>query len=206
MKKLCILALCLFAFAACHKETPATDTTDTTMTSVSASDTSSTSTTYTTPATSTATSSGSTSPLSEEDRKFAMTAAEGGMAEVTLGGTAAQRGTSADVKNFGNQMVTDHGKAGDQLKTWATNKGIALPSELKDEHKKLNDDLNKLTGSAFDKKYISEMVKDHEKDAAEFKEAQTKVTDPDLKQWVDTTLTVVEGHLKMAKDIQAKLK
>jgi putative membrane protein len=135
-----------------------------------------------------------------------MKAAQGGMAEVTLGGTAAQRATNADVKNFGNQMVTDHGKANDQLKTWATNKGIALPAELAEEHKKTADDLAKKTGGAFDKAYMDAMVKDHEKDVSEFKEAQSKVTDPDLKQWVDTTLPVIEGHLKMAKDIRGKLK
>jgi putative membrane protein len=135
-----------------------------------------------------------------------MKAAEGGMAEVTLGGAAAQRATSGDVKNFGNQMVTDHGKANDQLKTWATNKGIALPAELNDEHKKTSDELAKKTGSAFDKAYMDDMVKDHEKDVAEFQKAQTSVKDPDLKQWIDSTLPVIQGHLQMAKDIRKKLK
>jgi putative membrane protein len=203
MKKLFLTTLCLLALAACHHETTTStsDTTDTSMTGVTMTDTSTTTST-TTPATM----SGSVSPLSESDKTFAMKAAEGGMAEVTLGGVAAQRASNGDVKNFGNQMVTDHGKAGDQLKNWATTKGIALPAELNEEHKKLSDDLAKLTGSAFDKKYMDEMVKDHEKDVAEFKEAQGKVTDPDLKTWIDSTLPVIEGHLKMAQNIKSKLK
>ncbi|HKO58510.1 MAG TPA: DUF4142 domain-containing protein [Thermoanaerobaculia bacterium] len=203
MKMYWTLALCVFALVACHKETnTSSDTTDTTMTSVSMTDTSSTTST-TTPIAST---TGSVSPLTDAEKTFAMKAADGGMAEVALGGVAAQKATNGDVKNFGNQMVTDHGKANDQLKTWATNKGIALPAEMSDEHKKTAEDLSKKSGAAFDKAYMDAMVEDHEKDVREFQQAKSSVKDPDLKQWVDATLPVIEGHLQMAKDLRKKLK
>jgi putative membrane protein len=203
MKKSWILMLCLAALVACRQETnTASDTTDTTMTSVSMTDTSSTTST-TTPIAST---TGSASPLTEEEKTFAMKVAQGGMAEVTLGGIAAQKATNGDVKNFGNQMVTDHGKANDQLRTWATNKGIALPSEMGEEHKKTAADLSNKSGAAFDKAYMDAMVEDHEKDVRELQHAKSTVKDPDLKQWVDTTLPVIEGHLQMAKDVRNKLK
>jgi putative membrane protein len=191
----------------CHHENTSTDTTDTSTTSVSASDTSSTtSTTDSTGTTGTGATGGTVSSLTEDEKTFAMKAAQGGIAEVSLGSVAAQKGTSGDVKNFGNQMVTDHGKANDQLKTIATNKGISLPADTDDEHKKKADELSKKSGAAFDKGYISDMVEDHEKDVAEFKKAQGMVKDPDLKQWIDSTLPVIEGHLKMAQDIKKKLK
>jgi len=192
--------LCIVTLAAlgCRKEENYNNaTTDTSMTSVSASDTSSTTSTST---------AGGTSPLSAEEKEFAMKAAQGGMAEVSGGTMAASKGTSGDVKNFGNQMVSDHGKANDELKTLATNKGISLPADTDDEHKKVADELSKKSGSAFDKAYMKDMVEDHEKDVAEFKKAQSTVKDPDLKAWVDKTLPVIEGHLKMAQDINKKLK
>ena len=190
--------LCIVALAAlgCHKEENINNTasTETTSTSVAASDTSSTST------------AGSTSPLSAEEKEFAMKAAQGGIAEVNGGTVAASKATSGDVKNFGNQMVSDHGKANDELKTLATNKGISLPADTDEKHKKGLDELQKKTGAAFDKAYMKDMVEDHEKDVAEFKKAQSKVKDPDLKAWVDKTLPVIEGHLKMAQDVSKKLK
>jgi len=126
--------------------------------------------------------------------------------EVDLGQLAASKATSQDVKDFGNRMVTDHGKAGDELKSLASQKGLTLPSTQSAEDKKTSDELSKKTGAAFDKAYMSDMVKDHEKDAKEFEKASKTLKDPDLKSWATKTLTVVQDHLKMAKDVNGKLK
>src|SRR4051794_378186 len=50
------------------------------------------------------------------DHAFVTKAAHGGMAEVKLGTLATEKAENADVKAFGQQMVTDHGKANDELK------------------------------------------------------------------------------------------
>jgi len=135
-----------------------------------------------------------------------MKAAEGGMGEVKLGELAASKATNADVKAFGQRMQTDHGKAGDELKQWATMKNVTLPATLNAEMLKTYDELSKKSGAAFDKAYMEDMVKDHDKDVGEFKDAQSKVKDPDLKAWIDKTLPVIEGHQTMAHDLVKKLK
>src|SRR5690349_10245074 len=66
----------------------------------------------------------SSAPVSEEDAKWAVEAANGGMTEVELGKLAQQKATSDRVKNFAAMMVSDHGKAGDQLKQIASAKNI----------------------------------------------------------------------------------
>ncbi len=50
------------------------------------------------------------------DSQFAKKAAQGGMAEVKMGQLAQDKGTSDSVKKFGQRMVEDHTKAGDELK------------------------------------------------------------------------------------------
>src|SRR4051794_16711627 len=92
--------------------------TDTSSTSLSATDTSATTSTTDTSATmgTTGTTATAVSTLSTSDKETMMKFAQGGMAEVKLGSMAAQDGQSADVKNFGNRMVNDHGKANDELK------------------------------------------------------------------------------------------
>lgn len=204
-QRVLIMAACIVALTAfgCRKETTYNEgTSDTSMIAVS-STTDTTATTATGTSTSTA---GGTSTLSAEEKDFAVKVAQGGIAEVNGGTTAAQKATSGDVKNFGNRMVSDHGKANDELRTLATNKGISLPADTDDEHKKKLDELNKKSGAAFDKAYMTDMVEDHEHDVAELKKAQASVKDPDLKAWVDKTLPVIEDHLKMAQDINKKLK
>jgi len=192
-----IAIISLVAFGCKKNETAATDTatTDTYASNATATDTATTATTGT-PAAS----------LSDADKDFMNKAAQGGMAEVSLGQLAASKGTDSGVKDFGNRMVTDHGKAGDELKALASSKGVTLPADLDAESKKTSDELSKKSGKAFDKAYISDMVKDHEKDVAEFKKASTSAQDPDLKNWVTKTLPTLEDHLKMAKATNSKLK
>ena len=140
------------------------------------------------------TSTGSGSSLSEKDKTFMKKAAKGGMMEVAMGQVAEQKGQSEDVKSFGKRMVTDHSKANDELKSIASKKGVELPSK---EH------TAKWTS---DKAYVDMMVKDHEKDLAEFKEEASSGSDPDVKKFADDTSKVIQEHLNLVKEIQGKLK
>jgi putative membrane protein len=49
------------------------------------------------------------------------------------------------------------------------------------------------------------MVKDHEKDLAEFQKEAKEGTDPDLKEFAETTAKVIQEHLDLAKETQSKL-
>ena len=137
---------------------------------------------------------GKSSSLSAKDKTFMKKAARGGMMEVAMGKVAAQNGQSDDVKSFGNRMVTDHSKANDELKSIADKKGVKLPSKEPTE---------KWTS---DKAYMAMMVKDHEKDLAEFKEEANTGSDPDVKKFAEDTAKVVQEHLDLAKETQGKLK
>ena len=199
-----VCALALMAFA-CKKEENDSVNTDTSATT-STIDTSGTETTGTTSTTSTGSSGGTISSLDPADKEFVIKAAQGGMAEVMLGQMASSKGTSPDVKNFGNRMVSDHGKANDELKQLAQTKGMALPADTDKENKDTADRLSKATGKDFDKAYINDMVDDHEKDVNEFVKQSTAAKDPDLRAWVVKTLPTLQDHLKMARDTKAKLK
>jgi putative membrane protein len=134
------------------------------------------------------------SSLSVKDRTFMKKAARGGMMEVAMGNLAEQNGHSDEVKAFGKRMVTDHSKANDELKSIASQKGVTLPS---------NEPALKWSS---DKTYIDMMVKDHEKDLAEFQQEAKTGSDPEVKKFADDTAKVVQEHLDLAKETQSKLK
>ena len=134
-----------------------------------------------------------TSSLGAKDRTFMKKAAKGGMMEVAMGRLAEQNGKSDDVKSFGKRMVTDHGKANDELKSIAEKKGVKLPSKEPTEK------------WSSDKAYIDMMVKDHEKDLAEFQDEANNGSDPDVKKFADDTAKVIQEHLDVAKETQGKL-
>src|SRR5690242_1163409 len=115
-KKLLSIAICISAALvwSCNNSGSSTTSTDssttTTGTDTASTATNTTTNTNTTPGT----------PLSKEDSSFVMEAAVGGLMEVQAGQIAQQNAQSQRVKDFGGMMVTDHSKANDELKSYAS--------------------------------------------------------------------------------------
>ena len=109
--------------------------------------------------------------LKPADRPFITEMAQGGMAEVKLGQLATEKGSSQTVKDFGQKMVDDHGKANNELKQLASQKSWTLPTDISANDQATYDRLSKLSGAQFDKEYMADMVKDHKADVAEFQRA-----------------------------------
>jgi putative membrane protein len=145
--------------------------------------------------------SGESSP----DGKFAAAAASGGMAEVKLGQLAQQNGSSEAVRSFGQQMVTDHSKTGDDLKNVAQKEGTTLPVDISKEDQDTYDQLSQLHGAQFDKEYAQDMVKDHQKDIADFQKEASSGKNPSLKDFASRTLPTLKNHLRMAQDMEHKV-
>ena len=139
------------------------------------------------------------------DAMFMRNAAIGGMAEVEHGRLAAQNATHDEVKQFGQRMVADHGKANDELKGLASQKKVTLPTELDAKHKAMHDKLSKMKGEAFDKAYMSQMVTAHQQMVALYTKESTGGKDTEAKAWAAKTLPTVQEHLKMARAINAKM-
>lgn len=140
------------------------------------------------------------------DTVFAAKAAVGGMAEVALGKMAASKGTDAQVKDFGNMMITDHGKANDELKNIATAKNISLPASLDAEHQAKSDSLSKLSGKDFDKGYVEVMIEGHKKTLALMQSEAANGKDAELKAFAAKSAPVVQMHLDHIQKIHDSMK
>lgn len=136
------------------------------------------------------------------DLRFARQAAMGGMEEVQLGRLAVQRAANEKVRAFGQRMIDDHTRANDQLKAVAAKDNITLPGEIGPKQTALMDRLSRLTGPEFDRAYMRDMVKDHEKDLADFQNEAANGRNPDLKAWASMTIPMLQEHLQLAKDAQ----
>lgn len=143
--------------------------------------------------------------MKSPDTAFAIKAAQGGLAEVKLGRLAAEKGSSADVKAFGQQMVDDHGKANEQLRSAAESVGMTLPSDVNGKQQAMYDRLSKLSGAQFDSAYVKGMMMDHQEDIKEFKKESESGTDEKIKSFASQTLPVIQGHLDKLKAIQPNL-
>jgi putative membrane protein len=139
------------------------------------------------------------------DSDFVMKAAQGGMEEVELGQLASTQAASADVKQFGQRMVTDHGKANEELKAVAQKSGETIPAELSKKQQSDKARLQKLNGAEFDKAYMKMMVSDHKKDIAEFEKEAKSGKDADVKAFASKTLPTLKEHLAMAEDVDKRV-
>jgi len=139
--------------------------------------------------------------VSEYDRHFVEETASVGMLEVELGKMAQEKSQSSDVKAFAQHMVTDHSQANDKLKSLATSKGIQIPAELQAEHKAKRDALAKLSGEAFDRHYMDDMVKGHEATVTKFEHEIRTGSDDDIKQFAKDTLPTLREHLAQAQKV-----
>lgn len=138
------------------------------------------------------------------DTKFVKEAAIGGMTEVQLGKLAVKNASSEKVKDFGQKMIDDHTKAADELKSVASKDNITLPTVLDPKHQAIVDKMSSLNGTAFDRAYMQNMVKDHQQDVNDF-QREANNGNGDLKSFAGKTLPTLQEHLKLARDTQTSL-
>lgn len=137
---------------------------------------------------------------------FVKEAASGGMMEVELGKIAQQKASSQDVRDFGKMMERDHSKANKELKAIIKKENMMMPTVLNDEHKNKVNELTQLSGSEFDKEYISFMVEDHKEDIEKFqKAAESDDESADVKSWAQKHLPALQQHYARAQEINKNL-
>jgi putative membrane protein len=142
---------------------------------------------------------------SPTDAGFVRALAQGGLAEVMVAKDASRRASQQEVKDFAKQMVEDHSKANDQLKALADSRKIPMPTTVDVEHQNDQHKLDQLNGAEFDHQYIDGQVNDHQQTVQLLQQEIDSGQDAALRAFAKDTLTVVSGHLAMARQIQQQM-
>lgn len=134
----------------------------------------------------------------KDDKEFMMSAAHSDQNEIQQSKMALAKGVTGMAKEMANKMITDHAKSTADLKKIAAKKGIILPADMDADHKAMKPAMEKLSGKAFESKYMAQMVADHQKTANTMMAHEKMTQDADLKAFIGKTLPVVQQHLGMA--------
>lgn len=192
MKKTFVFLFVLsFIFVACNNTNETTESTNTSTTSNTATD-----------ANITTTNTGVVTD--EKSKEFLTKVANSGMAEVQLAKMAQQKATLDAVKSFAAMLEKDHTAVGDQVKSFASTRNVSLPTSPSDDKQKMVNDMDKMSGKAFDKEFISMMVKSHNDGISLFEDTRANASDVDIKNFADKTLPTLRMHLDSAKAIQKR--
>ena len=174
-----------------------------------------------------------TSGSFDMDRDFVEERLEAANAEIELGRLAQQRATHPEVKEFGAMMVRDHQTAAEELRSIASSAGASqapgadrpagtsgdratgdrsvadraagAAANLQEEARELRQELGELTGRDFDRRYIDEMVDDHEDAVEDLEDKANNASHPEVKAWAAKTLPKVRQHLEKARTLQQTL-
>lgn len=136
-----------------------------------------------------------------QDREFVRDALQGGMAEVKLGQLAAQKGSSADVRQLGQTMANDHTQLNNVMQQVATNMQVREPNKMSKKDEKLYAKLSGLSGAEFDHAYIKAMLKCHKDDLESFRREASNSQNPAVQQAASEGAQLTAKNLEVIKSI-----
>jgi putative membrane protein len=108
------------------------------------------------------------------------------------------------VKEYGAMLVREHSEANSKAQAVAKKINLDPPTGADIGHQATYLKLKVLSGDTFDSSFIRGMVKDHEKDVAEFTKQSAKKDAAG--QHAKEILPKLQAHLSEAKAIQSQLK
>ena len=123
------------------------------------------------------------------------------MGEVQLGQLALQKGSSDDIKKFAQRMVDDHTKANQQLQQIASTSGVSISQQPSAGVESAKQQLSAISGQAFDQFYMALMLQGHDSALSEFTREKLVGQNTNLKNFVDSTLPVLQDHLNTVRGI-----
>ncbi|MFS2153297.1 DUF4142 domain-containing protein [Rhizobium sp. Rhizsp42] len=134
---------------------------------------------------------------------FVTEVASSDMFEIESSKLAVERSQDAATKTFAQQMISDHMKTSAELKAMIDGGKVkaAIPSAMSSAQQSMLDDLKKLNGDDFTKRYHSDQEDAHEDAVDLFKRYGDEGENAELKAWAAKTRPALEHHLTMAKDL-----
>jgi putative membrane protein len=144
--------------------------------------------------------------LAKQDRQALQRMALADMAEIEAGKVAAQKASNPEVKKFAEHMVKEHSQMLDEGGKLAQSKGVKPPAAPDKKHQNALEKLQGLSGDEFDRRYMRQMVRDHE-DALKLADKTAKAAkDPELKAHAEKGAPHIKEHLAMARRINSSLR
>jgi putative membrane protein len=139
------------------------------------------------------------------DLPFLQEAASANMLEIRLGQLAQTKASNPAVKQFGQRMVTDHGRLQQELGSLTSRNKVALTATLNSDHAEQLSHLQTLSGTQFDQDYMSLMIQDHQTDVANFENQSRNADSPQVRDLAARSLPILQQHLDLARQVGAQV-
>lgn len=142
----------------------------------------------------------SSSSTDKHTAAFLKDACKDNAMEISLASLAQAKTQNSEVKAFAEHLVKDHTAAKQKLDTLKQTHGMAAakdPDKADKNDKKL-DKFQTMSGSEFDKAFMTTALRMHQKDIAKFEKASEQVQANDVKEFITSTLPKLRSHQQHA--------
>lgn len=138
--------------------------------------------------------------LSTTDAYFLDKAARSGLAAMQEAQLAERAGSPA-VRRSAARVLVAQRQLSEDLAALAQRKRIFLPTMPSDAQERMMSRLQGLTGAAFDRQYLDQLVLMHQQAIELFRDEARDGTDPDVKTFAAGAVPALETHLRTAEQL-----
>jgi putative membrane protein len=121
--------------------------------------------------------------------------------EIRLGTIAKDKASNLSVKQFGERMVTDHTSMLQQWRGLVSKSGFPFQPGLRDEQEDEVERLEKLSGTEFDRAYMTSMIQDHQNAVSKYQTKGQSANSTQVRELVTVNLPVLQQHLNLAMQV-----
>lgn len=145
--------------------------------------------------------------VTPEPQEFVDRAAESDAFEIAAAKIARSKARSAEVKQFADQMITDHTASTAKIKAAAAKATppVTPHTDLTQDQQSTLNNLRDATAEEFDERYMSGQIGAHRDALALMQRYADSGTSPELKQAASEIAPVIQQHLDMARKIDDRL-
>lgn len=147
----------------------------------------------------------STDAVAATDKDLMRKLAFANASEIATANLALKKSSNGTVKAFAQHMIDDHTQAGEELKTLAQRKNVALPTGRDAQHVAASKKMALMSGATFDKIYLHEAgLVDHRATLQLLEHIGMQAKVSDLKAPAQKLVPTVVAHLDMVQKESAE--
>ena len=140
--------------------------------------------------------------ITEEKQELMAFAARNNMLQIELGRLAVQQGSTAEVKQYGQQLVDWYTTKQQELQELARQYNLTLPQQMNEDQLKHVEELRNTKPTEFDRKYWEELSDAQENAIDEFDSALKDVEEANataFSLWARNTRKELQAQMEQAK-------
>ncbi|WMJ75215.1 DUF4142 domain-containing protein [Cytophagaceae bacterium ABcell3] len=140
--------------------------------------------------------------LAEEDRDFLQETAKEKMFNIELARLAQERAVTEEVREYANNVQTEHQNIHQELAQFAEQRNVFLPDSLDEDQR---EDLNELAqeeGFDFDEEFMDRMVERNRDAVDRFEDRAENTEDEQLRQWAQNTVPALRTQVETAENVE----